>query len=119
MSGDENTTYHTIRWTASSTSGMLAKSADDAIEAPMAAMPTSAAIRGLDRSAITIELESAGDAKISVVNVNGAVVANIAQENLMPGVHQIKWNSGIVPNGLYIVRIVHNGLINSKSVILK
>ena len=53
------------------------------------------------------------------MNVNGAVVANIAQENLMPGVHQIKWNSGIVPNGLYIVKIVHNGMINSKSVILK
>ena len=118
IDGSKNTTYHTIRWTGSSRD-IFAKSADDAIEAPMAAMPTSAAIRGLDRSAITIELESAGDAKISVMNVNGAVVANIAQENLMPGVHQIKWNSGIVPNGLYIVRIVHNGLISSKSVILK
>ena len=118
MVSDLNTLYNVIKWTGSS-SAVLAKSADDAIEAPMAAMPTSAAVRGLDRSAITIELESAGDAKISVMNVNGAVVANIAQENLMPGVHQIKWNSGIVPNGLYIVRIVHNGLINSKSVILK
>lgn len=120
MDGDANTTYHTIRWTPNSTSGMLAKSAEAvAIDVPMAAMPTSASIRGLDRSAITVELKSAGNAKISVVNVNGAVVASFTQENLMPGVHQIKWNSNIVPNGLYIVKVMHNGMVSSKSVILK
>lgn len=118
MTGDENTTYHTIRWTANSTSGMLAKSVD-ALDASVSAMPVSATIRGLDRSNITVELQTAGNAKISVMNVNGAVVANIAQENLMPGVHQVKWNSGIVPNGVYIVKVVHNGMVNSKRVILK
>lgn len=118
MSGKENTTYHVIKWTGGNST--LSKSAEaDVIDAPVAAMPVSATIRGLDRSNITVELQTAGNAKISVMNVNGAVVANIAQENLMPGVHQVKWNSGIVPNGVYIVKVVHNGMVNSKRVILK
>ena len=121
MSGSNNTTYHTIRWTANSTSGMLAKSADaDAFEAPMAAAkPVAASIRGLDRSVISVELKTAGNAKISVMNVNGAVVAKIAEENLQAGIHNLKWNSGIVPNGLYVVTVEHNGMINSKRVLLK
>lgn len=118
MTSGDNTFYNVIKWSSNSTSGILAKSVD-ALDASVSAMPVSATIRGLDRSNITVELQTAGNAKISVMNVNGAVVANIAQENLMPGVHQVKWNSGIVPNGVYIVKVVHNGMVNSKRVILK
>ena len=121
MGGDNNTTYHVVRWTGNSTSGMLAKSGDaDAFEAPMAAAkPVAASIRGLDRSVISVELKSAGDAKVSVMNVNGAVVAKVSAENLQAGIHNLKWNSGIVPNGLYVVTVEHNGMINSKRVLLK
>ena len=121
MNGTNNTTYHTIRWTGNSTSGMLAKSADiGTIDTPMAeAKPVAASIRGLDRSVISIELKNAGNAKVSVMNINGAVVAKIAEENLQAGIHNLKWNAGVIPNGLYVVTVEHNGMINSKRILLK
>lgn len=120
INGIDNTFYHTIRWTGSA-SAILAKSADaGVIDAPMvAAAPLAPAIKGLDRNVVAVELKSAGDAKISVVNVKGAVVANIAEKNLQPGVHQVKWNSGMVPGGRYVVKIEQNGMVDAKNVILK
>ena len=47
------------------------------------------------------------------------LIVGIAQENLQPGVHFVKWNSGIVPNGRYIVKIEQNGMVSAKNVILK
>ena len=76
-------------------------------------------VKGLDRSAIAVELKSAGDVRITVANVKGAVVANIVEKNLQAGVHQVKWNSGIVPNGRYIVTVKQNDMVNAKNVILK
>jgi hypothetical protein len=47
------------------------------------------------------------------------VIANIAEKNLQPGVHQVKWNSGMVPGGRYVVKIEQNGMVDAKNVILK
>ena len=76
-------------------------------------------VKGLDRSAVAVELKSAGDVRISIANVKGAIVANIVENNLQAGVHQIKWNSGVIPNGRYIVTVKQNGMVNAKNVILK
>ena len=106
--------------------GSLSKSTADIAESPISAeqplvvaAPLAPAIKGLDRSAVAVELKSEGKVKVSIVNVNGSVIANIAQESLQPGVHQIKWNSGMVPSGRYIVKIEQNGMVNAKNVILK
>ena len=122
MSGTNKTTYFTIMWNGLS----LSKSADAAFannisaETPLvAAMPLAPAIKGLNRSAVAVELKSEGDVKVSIVNVNGSVVANIARENLQAGIHQIKWNAGMVPSGRYVVKIEQNGMVNAKNVILK
>ena len=125
MNGTNNTTYHVVQW-KSSASAMLGKSAvvdasneSFAENTLVAAAPLAPAIRGLDRNVVAVELKSAGDAKISVVNVKGAVIANIAEKNLQPGVHQVKWNSGMVPSGRYVVKIEQNGMVDAKNVILK
>ena len=76
-------------------------------------------VKGLDRSAIAVELKSAGDVRITITNAKGAVVANIVENNLQSGIHQIKWNSGAIPNGRYIVTVKQNGMVNAKNVILK
>ena len=68
---------------------------------------------------MAVELKSAGDVKVSIVGVNGAVIANISEKNLQAGSHQIKWNAGMVPSGRYIVKIEQNGMVNAKNVILK
>ncbi|WP_405325467.1 hypothetical protein [Fibrobacter sp.] len=113
-----NTTYHVIKWTG--TANDLKKSSVVDESMPMvAAVPTAPAVKGLNRSLVSVELKSAGDVKVSVVGVNGAVLANVSEKNLQPGDHQIKWNSGMVPSGRYIVKIEQNGMVNAKNVILK
>ena len=113
-----NTNYHVIKWTG--TANDLKKSSVVEESVPMvAAVPFAPAVKGLSRSIVSVELESAGDVKVSVVGVNGAVLANVTEKNLQPGEHQIKWNSGMVPSGRYIVKIEQNGMVNAKNVILK
>ena len=119
MSGSSNTTYHVVKWNGGSLK-KAAEVADNSVSsAYVAAAPLAPAIKGLNRSVVSVELKSAGDAKISVVNVNGAQIANVIEKNLQPGVHQVKWNSGMVPSGRYIVKIEQNGMVNAKNVILK
>jgi hypothetical protein len=121
MDGTHDTQYNVIKWT-----GSLAKSAgiahadNIAVENTLvAATPLAPAVKGLNRNVVAVELKSAGDVKVSVVGVNGAVIASIAEKNLQPGVQQIKWNAGMVPSGRYIVKIEQNGMVNAKNVILK
>ena len=121
MDGTHDTQYNVIKWT-----GSLAKSAgiahtdNIAVENTLvAAAPLAPAVKGLNRNAVAVELKSAGDVKVSIVGVNGAVVANVAEKNLQAGVHQIKWNAGMAPNGRYIVKVEQNGMVNAKNVILK
>ena len=122
MNGDENTWYHIV----TRINPNLSKSAADVAESPIsagqplvAAAPFAPAIKGLNRSAVSVELKSEGKVKVSIVNANGSVIANVAQESLQPGVHQIKWNSGMVPSGRYIVKVEQNGMVNARNVILK
>ena len=120
MDGSDNTDYHLVTRKQN-----LAKSAEVADvhnsvnNSYVAIAPLAPAIKGLNRSAVAVELQSAGDAKISIAGINGVVVANITEKNLQPGVHQIKWNAGMVPSGRYVVKIEQNGMVNAKNVILK
>ena len=112
-----NTNYHVIKWTG--TQNDLKKSSV-AEELPMvAAAPAAPAIKGLNRTSVAVELKSAGNVKVSIVNVSGAVVASIAQENLQAGAHQLQWDAAMVPSGRYVVKIEQNGMVNAKNVILK
>lgn len=122
MSGEKNTTYHTIYWRteALTKSAEVAYADNNFVEtALVTAMPLAPVIKGLNHSVVAVELKSAGDTKVSIVGINGAVVANTAEKNLQPGVHQIKLNSGIIPNGRYVVKIEQNGMVDAKNVILK
>jgi len=120
MSSTRNTLYNVIKWTGSA-SQVLAKSVvAEAPAAPAAAqMNVVPEIKGFDHSSVTVEMQSAGNVDIAIMNVNGVVVAKIAKENLLPGVHVMNWNSSLVPNGRYIVTAKQNGKMNSKVVILK
>ena len=118
VNGSNNTTYHFAKWRGYGTDNWYAKNAVSAKELAVGEpgkyvlkeKALSPMIKGVDRTSIFVELKSAGNVKISVVNVNGAVVASVAQENLEPGIHQIKWNSG---------KVQQNGMVDAKNVILK
>ena len=120
--GDKNTYYHVIGWGdwVVPTNAKVAHAGNILDETPLVtAMPLAPVFKGLSHSAVAVELKSAGDTKVSIVGINGAVVANTAEKNLQPGVHQIKLNSGIIPNGRYVVKIEQNGMVDAKNVILK
>ena len=124
MNGSNNTTYHVSHWTSHIFYG-LNKSAEVSEAAShsgmqyVAAAPLAPAVKGLNRNAVAVELKSAGDVKVSIVGANGAVIANVSEKSLQAGVHQIKWNAGMVPSGRYIVKVEQNGMVNAKNVILK
>ena len=125
MTGNGDTEYYVAKWVGPE-NAMLYKSADVvrvnniSAETPLvAAMPLAPAIKGLNRNVIAVELKSAGDVKVSIVGVNGAVIANVSEKNLQAGVHQIRWNAGMAPSGRYVVKVEQNGMVNAKSVILK
>ena len=117
--GDQDTYYRIVQWNGSP--NMLAKRTElaNTEELIPAAASLSPVVRGVDHSAVNVEIKTAGTAKVSIVNANGAVVAKIVKENLQPGFHRVEWHSGIVPNGRYIVTVEQNGKSNAKSVILK
>ncbi len=123
MSGTKNTTMHFVtRKYSLDKSAMTAASANNSNSTDnlyVVATPLAPAIKGLDRSAVAVELKSAGDVKISIVNVNGAQVVSVVEKNLQLGVHQIKWNTEKLSNGRYVVKIEQNGLVNAKNIILK
>ena len=118
-SGVGDTYYHMVQWVDSP--NMLAKRTELANSEELISVdaPLSPVVRGIDHSAVDVEIKTAGTAKVSIVNANGAVVAKIVKENLQPGFHRVEWHSGIVPNGRYIVTVEQNGKINAKNVILK
>ncbi|MBQ7079345.1 MAG: hypothetical protein IJM92_06715 [Fibrobacter sp.] len=119
IGGSDNTDYHVVKWTGSASAMAKSANAENAQMQYVAATPLAPAVKGLNRNAVAVELKSVGDVKVSIVGVNGAVIANISEKNLQAGSHQIKWNAGMVPSGRYIVKIEQNGMVNAKNVILK
>ncbi|WP_294960462.1 hypothetical protein [uncultured Fibrobacter sp.] len=118
---NHDTYFRYIHWNGKS----LSKSAE-VVEAPAvgeiapsAAVSLSPEIKGFDHSAVTVEIKSAGKIVVSIMNIRGDVVATVSQDNLLPGIHMVKWNSGVVPNGRYVVAVKQNGKISAKNVILK
>jgi len=120
MSGTNNTTYHVVKWTGSA-SAILFKSANlERINVPVSAeMSLSPEIKGFNHSAVTVDLKSVGNVSVSIMNAKGAVVERMSQDNLQSGIHVMNWNSGMLPNGLYIVTVKQNGLVSAKNMILK
>lgn len=57
---------------------------------------------------IRFRLDTKSKVNISVYDMNGKLVENILSEILDSGPHSIKWSSGDVPGGNYIIH-VHNG----------
>lgn len=132
MDGSSNTTIHVAKWKGNGGWGLKKESsknadalivADNQFKVSDAVLKESRVvapvIKGLDRSAVAVEMKTAGNVVVSIINVNGAVVAKIASENLQQGIHYIKWNSGIIPNGRYVVIAKQNGVVGAVSAVLK
>lgn len=76
-------------------------------------------VKGVDRNTISFELESAGEALVSVTNSSGVVVSSIRIPHAMKGINRISWDSSNAPADRYVVSVEHHGFTNGKSVLLK
>jgi len=81
--------------------------------------PVSSMLKGFTRKAISFNLTSAGPAVVTVMDNDGAVVANLRLEDGQPGFNKVNWNGEYVPNGHYMVTIEHNGSVSGKNAVLK
>ena len=118
---EKNTDYSAIAWKIPKKNALAKSENAENIYLPDAELKQiSAEIKGVDYTSIAFELKTAGNAKISIKNINGTEVARFNEQNLDAGIHIINWDSGIVmPRGRYIVTIQHNGSISAKSITLK
>lgn len=76
-------------------------------------------VKGVNRASIGYELKSSGKAVITIMDVDGAVVATLVSENARPGYNSLKWNAENLPSGRYMVTVEYNGSISGKIVVLK
>ena len=81
--------------------------------------PSSSALKGFSRKAISFNLSAAGTAIITVLNSDGAEVASLRADNAQPGFNTLRWNGDNLPSGRYLVRIEHNGSVSGKNAVLK
>lgn len=101
----------------------LVKRAEDHfknVPTPSAATKTSAAnIVGFTRNTISVKMESEGFVEVSVIKLNGGLVAKISKNFATAGIHEIPWNSSNISNGRYAIIVKHNGTVSGKTLELK
>jgi membrane-associated protease RseP (regulator of RpoE activity) len=81
--------------------------------------PASAMLKGFSRKAVNFDAKSAGTAIVTILNSDGAEVANLRADNAQPGFNTVRWNGENVPSGRYLVRIDLNGSVSGKNAVLK
>lgn len=67
---------------------------------------------------IPFTLTQQGMVEASVYAITGQKVATLAADVLSPGSHQLVWHAGSSGTGVYVVRISHDGMVQSVNVTL-
>ncbi|RYE12945.1 MAG: DUF4331 domain-containing protein, partial [Sphingobacteriales bacterium] len=72
-----------------------------------------------DMSTIQYRVVAASKVQIMVYDVSGKQVAVLVQENKLPGLYTVKWNSKDVKSGSYFVAAAMNGKVQQNITIIK
>ena len=72
---------------------------------------------------ISFELKTSGNVELSIFDLLGNTVATVFQGEKASGVYEFSWdgtdnNSNVVPSGIYFVRLVFNGAVQTKKMVL-
>lgn len=67
---------------------------------------------------IPFELRSSGDVFITVVDSVGRTVDVLVQGRMTAGRHEIQWNAGSLPSGVYVIRMDAGGEVHTQKVTL-
>ncbi len=68
---------------------------------------------------LTFEVASAGNVNVSVTNILGQNVLNVANTNTLPGKQSISINTADLTNGIYIVNVINGNQKSSKKLVVK
>lgn len=101
---------------------VLAKKVVDPVETGKkvsAVVPSSVKITGANRNTINFITTAPGRFLVSVVKLDGSVVASFMVDRDVAGAGTINWNSENVPNGAYMLSVRHNGESSGKMIALK
>ena len=82
-------------------------------------IPSSVKITGANRNTINFTTTTPGQFLISVVKLDGSVVASFMVDRDVAGAGSVDWNSENVPNGAYMLSVKHNGKSSGKMISLK
>ncbi|UPK72209.1 glycosyl hydrolase family 8 [Chitinophaga filiformis] len=68
-------------------------------------------------ASVAFTLKDAGVTALTVYDINGKQVAAIFRENLSTGSYTRSFSASHLPAGVYIVKLIHNGIVTTKKVI--
>ena len=55
---------------------------------------------------ISFDIAEIGDVSLKIFDLTGRQVASLINEFMIPGSHQITWNPGLLPSGVYLVELI-------------
>ena len=57
---------------------------------------------------ISFDINDMSHVSLNIFDLTGRQVASLVDETLVPGYHQISWNPGLLPSGVYLVELISN-----------
>jgi len=66
---------------------------------------------------VAFTLKDAGVTALTIHDINGKQVAAIFRENLSAGSYNRSFSASHLPTGVYVVKLIHNGIVTTKKVI--
>jgi hypothetical protein len=69
-------------------------------------------------TAIQYSVAKAGNVKLIIYDISGREVGTLVDEYTMPGTYEAKWDASGMSSGIYFYKIVTEGFVNTKKMIL-
>ena len=55
---------------------------------------------------INFDIKEMDDVSLKIFDLTGKQVATLINEVMLPGNHQIIWNPGLLPSGVYLIELI-------------
>ena len=55
---------------------------------------------------ISFDIAELNDVSLKIFDLAGKQVASLINEFMIPGSHQVTWNPGLLPSGVYLVELI-------------
>jgi hypothetical protein len=69
--------------------------------------------------AVSFSLANASAVRISITDISGKTLKTIADQNFSPGRHEVKFNRGSMPAGIYFLQVKMNDGLMVRKIVLE